>query len=337
MSASPEDTTPEPALPSSPVRRRSVTVFLRWAIAIATVAALIDAGRKAAAEARDRTATIELHPEWLAASAGFYLLGWLLQSGPWMAALPAFGGGRSNARTLAAYLVSHVGKYVPGKVMVFILRKGLLPKTPTFPIIAATFFETFAVMAGGSLLAFVTLVAYFPGSPLPILLATGGLAAIFCFAISPGIYRFAVRVLLVQRTGITDVDGDERFDARKIRVPAPSPTTIAVSLLSAILSWGLISVSFACVVRGCGAETSWDLLLPLSLLATPLAAVGGFISMIPGQLGVREWVLASLAKPLLGSDLVPLAAAVVFRLVTLVVEATVAGLLYFSLRKGSHG
>jgi uncharacterized membrane protein YbhN (UPF0104 family) len=64
--------------------------------------------------------------------------------------------------------------------------------------------------------------------------------------------------------------------------------------------------------------------------------VGGFISMIPGHLGVREWVLASLAKPILGGDLVPLAAAVVFRLVSLVVEAVVAGLLYFSLRKGSQ-
>jgi uncharacterized membrane protein YbhN (UPF0104 family) len=338
MSATPDVSTPEPAPnPPSWTRRRSVTMFLRWAIAVAVIFALIDAGRKAAVEAQERTATISLRFEWLAAAAGFYFVGWLFQAGPWMASLPAFGGGRSGVRTLAAYLVSHLGKYVPGKVMVFVLRKGLLPKTPTFAIIAATFFETFATMAGGSLLAFVTLLRFFPGSPWPILLATGGLAAIFCFAISPGVYRLAVRVLLVQRTGVREVDGDQRFDARRIRVPAPSPPTLAVALLSSILSWGLISTSYACVVRGCGADARWDLLLPLAFLATPLAAVGGFISMIPGHLGVREWVLASLAKPILGGDLVPLAAAVVFRIITLIVEVAVGALLYFSLHKGRGG
>src|SRR4051812_14794876 len=158
MSATSDENSSEPPISKLPARRKGVAIFLRWAIAIATIAALIDAGRRAAVEASDRTATINLQPKWLAASVGLYLFGWVLQSGPWIAALPAFGGGRSNGRTLAAYLVSHVGKYVPGKVMVFILRKGLLPKTRTFPIIAATFFETFAVMAGGSILAFVTLI-----------------------------------------------------------------------------------------------------------------------------------------------------------------------------------
>ena len=59
--------------------------------------------------------------------------------------------------------------------------------------------------------------------------------------------------------------------------------------------------------------------------------------MIPGHLGVREWVLTSLAKPILGNALVPLAAAVVFRLVTLSVEAVVGGGLYLALRRTSRG
>jgi len=336
MSATPDLPAPEPAPTPAWYRRRGVAPLLRWAIVIATVVALLDAGRRAATEAQERTASVHMQWHWLAGAAGLYLVGWLMQSGPWLAALPAFGGGQSGPRTVGAYLVSHVGKYVPGKVMVFVLRKGLMPGTPTFPIIAATFFETFATMAGGSILAFVTLVKFFPGSPWPILVATGGLAAIFCFAISPGVYKLAVRVLLRQRTDINEVDQDDRFDARRIQVPVPTGLTIMTALMASILSWGFISLSYACVVRGCGATPTWDLLLPLSLLATPLAAVGGFISMIPGHLGVREWVLTALAKPLLGGDLVPLASAVVFRLVTLVVETIVAAGLYATLHRGDR-
>jgi glycosyltransferase 2 family protein len=330
MSATPDETTPEPAL-MSPNQRSRITSVLRWAIGIAVVVALLDAGRKAIAEVEQNVARIDLRFSWIAIAAGFYLVGWLFQSGPWMLALPSFGGGRSSPRSLAAYLVSHLGKYVPFKFMVFVLRKGLLPKTPTFPIIAATFFETFATMAAGSLLAFVTLLTFFQGSPWPIILATGGLAAAFCIAIAPGVYRTAVRVLLVQRTGVEDLDRGE-VDPRRFRVPAPSPLVLSGALSLSIISWAFISLSYGCVVRGCGSDVEAEKLMPLALLATPLAAVGGFISMIPGHFGVREWVLTSLAKPILGSALVPLAAAVVFRLVTLLVEAVIGGGLYLALR-----
>jgi uncharacterized membrane protein YbhN (UPF0104 family) len=332
MSATPAEATPEPALNLPPKRRRTFTNVLRWAIAIAVIVALYDAGRKAVADAEQKTATLDLQFDWLSAAAGFYLLGWLLQSGPWMLSLPSFGGGPSGPRTLAAYLVSHLGKYVPFKFMVFVLRKGMLPKTPTFPIIAATFFETFATMAAGSLLAFVTLLTFFEGAPWQVYLATGGLAAAFCFAISPGVYRLAVRVLIMQRTGVREVDSPG-IETQKFRVPAPSPMVLSAALSISIVSWSFISLSYACVVRGCGAEVPAGSLVPLALLATPLAAVGGFISMIPGHLGVREWVLTSLAKPILGNSLVPLAAAVVFRLVTLAVEAVVGGGLYLALRR----
>src|SRR5688572_16556450 len=113
MSATPDVPVPEPA-PTPPwTRRRGVTTFLRWAIAIAVVLALLDTGQRAAVEFRERTAAITLRSDWLAGAAGLYLVGWLLQSGPWMASLPAFGGGRSGFRTLAAYLRSEerrVGK-----------------------------------------------------------------------------------------------------------------------------------------------------------------------------------------------------------------------------------
>ena len=60
MSATPDEATPEPAPNLPPRRRRGVTMVLRWAIAIAVVAALLDAGRKALAEVEQKTAAVEI-------------------------------------------------------------------------------------------------------------------------------------------------------------------------------------------------------------------------------------------------------------------------------------
>src|SRR5262249_43939437 len=59
------------------------------------------------------------------------------------------------ARALRAYLVSHLGKYVPGKAMVVVVRAGMVvpfgARGSTAAI--ATFYETLVMMAAGGLIA----------------------------------------------------------------------------------------------------------------------------------------------------------------------------------------
>ena len=56
---------------------------------------------------------------------------------------------------MRAYLVSHLGKYVPGKAMVVVMRAGLsMPYGARGATAAiATFYETLVMMAAGSLMA----------------------------------------------------------------------------------------------------------------------------------------------------------------------------------------
>jgi hypothetical protein len=54
-----------------------------------------------------------------------------------------------------AYFASQLGKYIPGKAWVILIRCALINnQTTTAPVvIASTFYETLAMMAAGSLLA----------------------------------------------------------------------------------------------------------------------------------------------------------------------------------------
>ena len=56
---------------------------------------------------------------------------------------------------LRAYLVSHLGKYVPGKAMVVVMRAGMSVPFGARGATAAiaTFYETLVMMASGGLLA----------------------------------------------------------------------------------------------------------------------------------------------------------------------------------------
>ena len=108
---------------------------------------------------RGRSESLHFEPLWLAVAGVLYLAGLLacavfyeriLRSGPSpVRLLPAW----------RAYIVSHLGKYVPGKAMVVVLRSGMVVpyggRASTAAI--ATFYETLVMMCAGGLVAAVGL------------------------------------------------------------------------------------------------------------------------------------------------------------------------------------
>ena len=90
---------------------------------------------------------------WLAAAGGLYLLGTLLCGIFWHRTLRALGQDVSLPQALRAYYIGHLGKYVPGKAMVVILRAGLVrgQGVDTALAAASVFFETLTMMAVGGL------------------------------------------------------------------------------------------------------------------------------------------------------------------------------------------
>ena len=72
---------------------------------------------------------------------------------------------------------------------------------------------------------------------------------------------------------------------------------------------------------------------PLTLACVTLATVAGFVSLLPGGIGVRELVMI----PLLSARFDPvtaIVAAVVIRLVWLVTELTTTGIIFLVRRLG---
>jgi uncharacterized membrane protein YbhN (UPF0104 family) len=75
----------------------------------------------------------------------------------------------------------------------------------------------------------------------------------------------------------------------------------------------------------------WYELWPRLTVAVSLAVVAGFLSLLPGGLGVRELVLDELMIVPFGA-MVALVSAVLLRLVWLLAELLVSGILYIGLR-----
>jgi hypothetical protein len=100
-----------------------------------------------------------------------------------------------------------------------------------------------------------------------------------------------------------------------------------------IFGWGLMGASLWATLKAMGAGGG-DFLPSLALdsAIVALATVAGFVSFLPGGAIVREAVLAQLLVPQVG-EASALGAAVVLRLVWVVAESAISGILYFVWRE----
>ena len=109
----------------------------------------------------------DLSPWWLAASGVLYLLGLLPEGLFWHRALTALGQRTGLGETLRAYYIGHLGKYVPGKAMVVVLRTGLIHSrgVDTSLVVASVFLEALTMMAVGACIATPILAVWVSDDP----------------------------------------------------------------------------------------------------------------------------------------------------------------------------
>jgi len=95
---------------------------------------------------RDELAQIEWNFGWLILAGCVYLLGWLPSIWFWNRLLREFGGDVNYVNTARAYYCGHLGKFIPGKVMVLVIRAALLKDRGVRPAVAAltAAYETWA-------------------------------------------------------------------------------------------------------------------------------------------------------------------------------------------------
>lgn len=140
----------------------------------------------------------------------------------------------------------------------------------------------------------------------------------------PWVFRRVVRLAASRYLSAMGHEGLERL----------GPRTLLAGWACSALAWLMLAVSYWAVLRGMGIEAA-ALELPRYLASVAMATLAGFVVIfVPGGLGIREAVLAELMAPHLGglvakAALLAVASAAVLRVVWVVSELAISGILYW--------
>jgi glycosyltransferase 2 family protein len=268
----------------------------------------------------------DLHFRWLIASGLMYLLAQLPAAWFWNAVLIRLGQHVEFSRTLVAFLIGHVGKYVPGKAMVVVLRAGLIAGPGVRPAIAAisVFYETFTTIACGATVAAIVLLAGYRSGHAWLIAGALTLAVVLTLPTYPKFFARLMRLFRIMRSDA----GNELVVTKTLDAPL-----LGAGWISIACGWFLCGMSLWAVLRSVGMEAPLLSNLPLYTATVALSVALGFASMIPAGFGVRDLALLQLLAPHLEQlapnqgQLLALVAVLVLRLTWLTAEGISAVLL----------
>ena len=306
-------------------RTRWLVRLLKASVALLVLACVYGTFRSALDELGDFDWTV--HPLWLLGSGGLYLAGLFPCAVFWYFVLRALRQEPAAGAAIRAYYIGHLGKYVPGKALVVVLRTWLIrgPRVETAAAVVSVLVETLTMMAVGSFWAATILMVVFPGQYLLIVLA----AALMVLAGVPTVPPILRRLL--KRVPERWTGGSGPIAAERLSWPLMAGGWLGISL-----GWALLGLSLWAALRALdcdGLQPVGD--LPLLTATVSLAMVVGFLSGIPGGVMVREGILWTLLAQHL-SPVMAVAAAVLLRLVWLGSELAIAGLLYVTMLGASR-
>lgn len=252
----------------------------------------------------------------------------------WRRTLVALGEPAPLGGAIKAFYLSQIGKYVPGKASVVLIRTERLLDAvrrddhDAFEaacgrtVAAAVFYETLTHIAVGSLIAAALTVATVEGDPNTRLGLMALSLALAVACLTPTLPPVFSRLLKkVAKAPSSEVARERRR------------LTYGLSALGAVcaaVSWGLIGVvvwlsAVSVGAAGWGDFSRW----PLWVLAAALPTVAGFVSLLPAGLVVREALSLVILAPALG-EADALAVTIAVRLVWVVTELCVCGSLLAS-------
>jgi uncharacterized membrane protein YbhN (UPF0104 family) len=261
---------------------------------------------------------------WLLAIVA-YVGSMLLSSIFWHRVLVAFKQQPIWLDSTAAFFTSQLGKYVPGKAMVVVIRTDMIrgESVNTKPAAASVFVETLTWLFTGAAIASVLMIFRFQEHR--VLQVTAAVLTIAAGVLTwpPVFQKIATRMSSIGKNKTKNI-----FSGLTLK-------TMASGWLLLAIGWCLNGASLWLVLKGIpGTEISADHYL-LALACVSLATVAGFVSLLPGGIGVRELVMIPLLGPAIGPANA-IVAAVLIRLVWLIAELLGAG-AFFVIRKKTPG
>jgi glycosyltransferase 2 family protein len=267
----------------------------------------------------------QLQPGWAALAGVLYLISQLPCGWFWRKVLLALGQQLGVLRAWRAFYIGHLGKYVPGKAMVVVLRAALAsgPACSVAMGVVAVFYETFTTMAVGAVLAAAIILVELREQTY-LILGSLALAAMVGVPTLPFVFVPLMRFTKLAKQSASELNSLRLGFSLSLR-----------GWLTIAIGWIIAGASLWCTVRAIGVEvTTLAGELPLFTAIVALSVAWGFVSMLPAGLGVREVVLLQLLAPRL-EQLMPgqgeqlaLVAAIVLRLIWLASEIVVSAVLY---------
>ena len=262
-----------------------------------------------------------------------YLLGQAPMAWYWRKTLIALGQPAPFWPSIIAFYISQIGKYVPGKGMVVLIRTermlhwGGRGRT----IAASVFVETLTVMAVGAVLSALLLAFFSPqgetiwNAPwMPLVASCVGLG--FLAPTIPPVARW-----IICRIAPPGGENDRAMLEEGLTFGLAAQGWVA-----SMLAWTGFGASIWLAAWSVGASdlSGWSH-TPLWILAAALPVVSGFLTFLPGGLLVREALSLSLLAPLLGEGKA-LAATLATRVIWVAAESLVCAILSIVYRR-PHG
>jgi uncharacterized membrane protein YbhN (UPF0104 family) len=292
--------------------------YFRIAMVVLVVAAIVYTGVKTSRQLSESDFDFRnVRWRWWLLAVVAYVAAMTLSCLFWHRVLRSLGQHVGYGKTFLAFFTSQLGKYVPGKAMVVVIRTDIIrgDKVSTAPAAASVFVETLTWLFVGAAIGSLLLVLKFREQTW-LLIAAVLMTIIAGSLTSPPIFQ-----RIAKRLGVAKGRQSDRILAG-LNWPTMSFGWIVMSL-----GWCLNGLSLWLVIYGIvGEEILWSD-YPLALACVSLATVAGFVSLLPGGLGVRELVMIPLLGARFGS-VTAVVAAVAIRLVWLAAELGMSGIMW---------
>lgn len=278
--------------------------------------------------------SIEIRWPWLLPAALFYFVGWLPSAWFWRALLIDLGQPIDRWRAFRAYYVGHIGKYIPGKALVLVIRGTMVAEAGFSGIVGGitAAYETLVFMSAGTALFLIT-AAFVADGPLDFVPALNH----HWITAHPWLFASAIIICTFVTTPISAAlfskigrkampDPSVPLESR----PAISAKLISLGVVTTSLGWCCHTLSLGCVLQSLAEHPLSLMQFPDWLAACTLSTVAGFAVLVaPGGLGVREGFLIESLKDLpgIGPSTAVLAAGLL-RAVWFVTELLTAAILF---------
>ncbi|WP_339733706.1 lysylphosphatidylglycerol synthase transmembrane domain-containing protein [uncultured Gimesia sp.] len=331
------------AIPASKSVSARVWKWIKWGLLALVLYFVGRQGYQLYQEQSESLTEIQIKPMWLILAGCCNFVAWLPSVWFWQRLMITSGEQVGFWPTARAYYCGHLGKYIPGKVSVLLIRATLLKEFGVRVSVSAltAAYETLAVMGVG-LVVFLALVPYVFNAE-QIAEWPAWIQAIQARPLLvPILFLFALFVSLPLVSRLLNLFS-QKITKSEVEASAAEPRpTISIRLLYVgvfvfLLSWMLHGLSLGFVIASLGnSGLNWQE-WPLWTAAISAAFSLGFAALFaPAGLGVREALIAAIlaGSPAIG-PVNAFVAALLIRIVSFASEILAAFVLYYVIRSRS--